>query len=195
MSCYKVFAVLVALLTVNSCTSVQYSNSLDSSKNKIAILYNHKDQGSLELINYIFCYEKAALLDAKFSTHEISQDGTGLQNKLTELTLGGYQVIISLLRGETAKMLDQDISKMDFALFSPTQNDFKYKAFISDENLPINNQTLYNVDIIYQSSSTLPLPQNSVKMFKILSLIKALTDRGHHLSFRAFKKLIGGKFN
>jgi hypothetical protein len=190
MLCSKIFATIIVLFVLNSCAGQQYSNTLATSENKIAILYNSKDPGSLELINYIFCYEQTSKLNAKFTPYEVQQDGTGLKEKLKELSAANYNVVISLLTGETAKILDQDISKMNITLFSPNKNDFSYKHFISNTNMAVNNQILLETDIAYQSSRSLPLPQNSVNMFKILSLIKAVSDTEHQLNYPAFNKFV-----
>jgi len=179
---------VLALVFLNGCASNNYTNTLTNNQNKVAILYNSKDPGSLELIDYSLCYETISKTNAKFSTVEIQADGTGLKDKLSSLSNSGYKVIISLVTGENAKILDKEISSFNFTLFSSNSSSFTYKQYLNTEKLAFSNQTLNIVDSTYTAAKSLPLPQNSKNLYKILSLINVVVGSNHQLSFSAFSK-------
>ena len=164
---YK-YILALALIFLNGCASNNYTNTLIDNSNKVAILYNSKDQGSTELINYTLCYNTIKKTNAQYLTVEIPADGEGLKAKLANLTSSGYKVIISLLTGETAKILDKDISGFNFTLFSAHAHNFSYKQYIATDKQLFNDHTLILVDSAYKSAKSLPLPQSSNNLYKFL---------------------------
>jgi hypothetical protein len=172
---YKIAFILIFFI-LNSCATNQSSREqFQPTENKIAILYNSKDQNAVELINYILCFNSIHKINSKFVTFETQQDENKMQDVTTLISNGGYQVIISLLNAQSSQMLDDILKKSRITLFSSSALQFKYVNFIDNKNLTLHDNLHIEVDKAYTAAQGKPAPQNALNIYKILSLIQDAT--------------------